>query len=66
MDMATEILLSSGHWSGEVVDGYGYISPEATIIANYKVASSFSGKSFNYGFSEGVGLNATFFIKEVI
>ena len=50
----------SGIWTGGIVDGYGYISPEATITADGKITSSFSGLSNDFVWAEGVGITGNF------
>lgn len=57
------VMIASGHWSGGVVEGYGYIAPEATITADKRVTSSFSGDSRKWMPSEGVGMNGGFSYK---
>nr|WP_302830318.1 hypothetical protein [uncultured Bacteroides sp.] len=57
------VMIASGHWSGGVVEGYGYITSEETITGNKRVTSSFSGEARNYAFSEGVGMNGGFSYK---
>lgn len=57
------VMIASGHWSGGVVEGYGYITSEETITGNKRVTSSFSGEALDYAFSEGVGGTSTFLYK---
>lgn len=57
------VMIASGHWSGGVVEGYGYIAPEATITANKRVTSSFSGEALSVIYQEGVGITGTFLYK---